>query len=338
MERFRQRYGIALTKKKVQEIILVLMAWEVVFAFSYLGYIELPVVSTTTLHILVIVAAMMLGAEGSVPVVCVFAATSMWIGSYTPAQLDRLFSPFVSGMPLGPLMLAFARVLFAAGAGWLFDLYFRKPRKYVYLGIAAVAAASTFLHGLCIFGALYCFFPMLRQMILENLFSYPMFRDWLSYALAMISCCGVHAVLSRESVKTHLSELCDCPRPVQERGNRKLLFYSETVAAAAGVLCFLFLRKVIFKELRLQGVIGSEELYRNITAFLLQAMAALMALFCIVSILLQWIYEYYTAQRLQLDKKLMEQRMKSSVDAADWRTMSIWSSTRLPFRQILPCS
>lgn len=315
MERFRQRYGIALTKKKVQEIILVLMAWEAVFAFSYLGYIELPAISTTTLHILVIVAAMILGAEGSVPVVCVFAATSMWIGSYTPAQLDRLFSPFVSGMPLGSMMLAFARVLFAAGAGWLFDLYFRKPRKYVYLGIAAVAAASTFLHGLCIFAALYCFFPMLRQMILENLFSYPMFRDWLSYALAMISCCGVHAILSRESVKAHLSELCSCPRPVQKRGNRKLLFYSETVAVTAGVLCFLFLRKVIFKELRLQGVIGSEELYRNITAFLLQAMAALMALFCIVSILLQWIYEYYTAQRLLLDKKLMEQRMKSSVDA-----------------------
>ena len=71
MERFRQRYGIALTKKKLQEIILMLMAWEAVFAFSYLGYIELPAISTTTLHILVIVAAMMLGAQGSVPVVCV---------------------------------------------------------------------------------------------------------------------------------------------------------------------------------------------------------------------------------------------------------------------------
>ena len=34
MERFRQRYGIALTKKKLQEIILMLMAWEAVFAFS----------------------------------------------------------------------------------------------------------------------------------------------------------------------------------------------------------------------------------------------------------------------------------------------------------------
>ena len=62
MKRFRQRYGIALTKKKLQEIILMLMALEAVFAFSYLGYIELPAISTTTLHILVIVAAMMLGA------------------------------------------------------------------------------------------------------------------------------------------------------------------------------------------------------------------------------------------------------------------------------------
>ena len=118
MERFRQRYGIALTKKKLQEIILMLMAWEAVFAFSYLGYIELPAISTTTLHILVIVAAMMLGAQGSVPVVCVFVVTSMWIGTYSLSQLDRVFSPFASGMPLGSIMLVFARVLFAAGAGW----------------------------------------------------------------------------------------------------------------------------------------------------------------------------------------------------------------------------
>ena len=104
MERFRQRYGIALTKKKLQEIILMLMAWEAVFAFSYLGYIELPTISTTTLHILVIVAAMMLGAQGSVPVVCVFVVTSMWIGTYSQSQLDRIFSPFASGMPLGSIM------------------------------------------------------------------------------------------------------------------------------------------------------------------------------------------------------------------------------------------
>ena len=315
MERFRQRYGIALTKKKLQEIILMLMAWEAVFAFSYLGYIELPVVSTTTLHILVIVAAMMLGAEGSVPVVCVFAATSMWVGSYSLSPLDRMFSPFASGMPLGSVMLAAARVLFAAGAGWLFDLYFRKPHRYVYLGIGVIGAACTLLHGLCIFAALCGCFPMLRQTILENLFSYPVFQDWLSYVLAAVACCGVHWVLSRQSVKNRLSELCDCPPAMQESGNRKWLAYSESVAVVVGILCILFLRKAIFKELYLQGIHVSESLHHNITAFLLQALVALLALFCVVSILLQWIYDYYTAQRIRMDKKLMEQRMKSSVDA-----------------------
>ena len=314
MERFRQRYGIALTKKKLQEIILMLMAWEAVFAFSYLGYIELPVVSTTTLHILVIVAAMMLGAEGSVPVVCVFAATSMWVGSYSLSPLDRMFSPFVSGMPFGSVMLAAARVLFAAGAGWLFDLYFRKPHRYVYLGIGVIGAACTLLHGLCIFAALCGCFPMLRQTLLENLFFYPVFRDWLSYVLAAVACCGVHWVLSRQSVKSRLSELCDCPLAMQESGNRKWLAYSESVAVAVGILCILFLRKAIFKELYLQGIDASESLRRNISVFLLQALVALLALFGVVSILLQWIYEYYTAQQLRMEKKLMEQRMKSSVD------------------------
>ena len=77
-----------------------------------------------------------------------------------------MFSPFVSGMPFGSVMLAAARVLFAVGAGWLFDLSFRKPPRHVYLGIGVIPAASTFLHGLCVFAALYCGFPMLRQMIL----------------------------------------------------------------------------------------------------------------------------------------------------------------------------
>ena len=102
MKRFRQRYGIALTKKKLQEIILMLMVLEAVFAFSYLGYIELPAISTTTLHILVIVAAMMLGAQGSVPVVCVFAVTSM---------LDRHLQP----VPARPDIFSFCQ----RNAPWL---------------------------------------------------------------------------------------------------------------------------------------------------------------------------------------------------------------------------
>lgn len=89
---------------------------------------------------------------------------------------------------------------------------------------------------------------------------------------------------------------------MEESGNRKRLIYSETVAVVVGILCILFLRKAIFKELYLQGIDVSESLRRNISVFLLQALVALLALFGVVSILLQWIYEYYTAQQLRMEK------------------------------------
>ena len=133
--------------------------------------------------------------------------------------------------------------------------------------------------------------------------SYPIFRDWLSYVLAIIACCGIHWVLTRKSVKNRLSQLCDCPPAMQESGNRKQLIYSETVAVVVGILCILFLRKAIFKELYLQGIDVSENLHQNITAFLLQTLVALLALFSVVSVLIQWIYEYYTAQRIRMNQK-----------------------------------
>lgn len=113
MKRFEKIYGVTLTKSKQREIILILMALEAIFAFSYLGYVELDVVSTSTLHILVIVGAMTLGISASVPIALVFALSSMWIGTYSTAPLDQLFSPFVSGVPFASIMFGLSRILFA---------------------------------------------------------------------------------------------------------------------------------------------------------------------------------------------------------------------------------
>ena len=61
------------------------------------------------MHVLVIVAAMILGARGSIP----FVGSSMWIGTCATVDLDKLFSPIVSGMPLSSLSLAVARIILA---------------------------------------------------------------------------------------------------------------------------------------------------------------------------------------------------------------------------------
>ena len=73
MTRFEQLYGIPLAKRRRMEILIALMALEIIFAFSYLGFIIIPPISITTMHLLVMIAAMILGTRESVAVSLVFA-------------------------------------------------------------------------------------------------------------------------------------------------------------------------------------------------------------------------------------------------------------------------
>ena len=94
MTRFEQFYGIPLAKRRRMEILIALMALEIIFAFSYLGFIIIPPISITTMHLLVMIAAMILGTRESVAVSLVFALTSMWQAGVSGVQYsDLIFSP-----------------------------------------------------------------------------------------------------------------------------------------------------------------------------------------------------------------------------------------------------
>ena len=148
MTRFEQLYGIALTKRRRTELMIALMALEVVFAFSYLGFIILPPISITTMHLLALFAAMVLGTKESVAVAMIFALTSMWQATVSGVQYsDVIFSPSRSGMPMASLLLNAARPLAGFVSGVLFDACFAQKRKHVYGCIALTVVASTWVYG-----------------------------------------------------------------------------------------------------------------------------------------------------------------------------------------------
>lgn len=314
MNRFQTLYGVALTKKKKREIVLVLMALEAIFAFSYLGYIDFSMISSTTLHILVIVAAMIFGIEGSVPVMCVFALTSIWLASFATATLDLLYSPIVSGVPIRSLMFAVARILFAIVASLIFGIYFRKPRKHIYIGIALLAVLNTFLYGAIMFVPYALFFPTIFHELILNWSALPVFRDWLSYVLAAAACCFVHYFLSKQKVKNYLSYLCENCEVEESKDYKRVFRYAKFGALIIGILCIMYLRKRILVELTSQGVTVTGTLDLNIANFLVQLLCALVCLFEIVSVIVRWINEYYTMQQVKMDEKLNEQSVKISID------------------------
>ncbi len=314
MNRFQTLYGVALTKKKKREIVLVLMALEAIFAFSYLGYIDFSMISSTTLHILVIVAAMIFGIEGSVPVMCVFALTSIWLASFATATLDLLYSPIVSGVPIRSLMFVVARILFAIVAGLILGIYFRKPRKHIYIGIALLAMLNTFLYGAIMFVPYALFFPTIFHELILNWSALPVFRDWLSYVLAAAACCFVHYFLSKQKVKNYLSYLCENCEVEESKDYKRVFRYAKFGALIIGILCVMYLRKRILVELMSQGVAVTGILDLNIANFLVQLLCALVCLFEIVSVIVRWINEYYTMQQVKMDEKLNEQSVKISID------------------------
>lgn len=314
MNRFQTLYGVALTKKKKREIVLVLMALEAIFAFSYLGYIDFSMISSTTLHILVIVAAMIFGIEGSVPVMCVFALTSIWLASFATATLDVLYSPIVSGVPIRSLMFVVARILFAIVASLIFGIYFRKPRKHIYIGIALLAMLNTFLYGIIMFVPYALFFPTIFHELILNWSALPVFRDWLSYVLAAAACCFVHYFLSKQKVRDYLSYLCENCEVEESKDYKRVFRYAKFGALIIGILCIMYLRKRILVELMSQGVAVTGTLDLNIANFLVQLLCALVCLFEIVSVIVRWINEYYTMQQVKMDEKLNEQSVKISID------------------------
>lgn len=140
-------------------ILALLVALLLVMGMSGIGFIPLPVIKATTMHIPVILGAILLGPGAGAVLGCVFGLCSVWANTTTPGLLSFAFSPFMSTTGLIGAVKAVwiavgCRTLFGAAAGWLWKLV--KKWKLPDLAALPVAAAvSTVLHTVLVMGSIY---------------------------------------------------------------------------------------------------------------------------------------------------------------------------------------
>ncbi len=136
-----------------------LVALLLVMGMSGLGFIPLPVIKATTMHIPVILGAILLGPGAGAILGCVFGLCSVWANTTAPGLLSFAFSPFMSTTGLVGAVKAVwiavgCRTLFGAAAGWLWKLM--KKWKLPDLGALPVTAIiSTLLHTALVMGSIY---------------------------------------------------------------------------------------------------------------------------------------------------------------------------------------
>lgn len=130
-----------------------------VMGMTGIGFIPLPVIKATTMHIPVILGAILLGPNAGAVLGAVFGLCSIWSNTVTPGLLSFAFSPFLSnegmvGVCKSMWIALGCRVLFGYAAGWLWKL-FKKFFKQDYLALPISAAVSTLLHTFLVMGSIY---------------------------------------------------------------------------------------------------------------------------------------------------------------------------------------
>lgn len=142
--------------------ISLLVACELILAFSGIGYFMPLGGSAVMLYIPVIAAAYFYGCGTGAFLGAVFGFTSIVKSSMsveTVGFFNTLFSPFLSGNVAGSLCVALgARILFGFTAGVLFSIA-KKINANEYIKVAIVSSASHILHTVFVFTFMGYFFP-----------------------------------------------------------------------------------------------------------------------------------------------------------------------------------
>lgn len=130
-----------------------------VMGMTGIGFIPLPVIKATTMHIPVILGAVLLGPGAGAVLGGLFGCCSIWANTTTPGLLAFAFSPFMStdGIPgaLKSLWIALGcRILFGLIAGWLW-IMLKKLFRRDYVALPVTAALSTVLHTVLVMGSIY---------------------------------------------------------------------------------------------------------------------------------------------------------------------------------------
>lgn len=134
----------------------------IVLANTPLGMIQLPIIKATTVHIPVIIGAILLGPSAGAILGAVFGICSLISNTMAPTLLSFAFSPFMStsGIPgaLKALWISVGcRVLIGVAAGWLW-IALEKLKVNQLAALPIVGFAGSMINTVTVMGSIYFLF------------------------------------------------------------------------------------------------------------------------------------------------------------------------------------
>ncbi len=131
----------------------------ILLANTPLGMIQLPVIKATTVHIPVIIGAILFGPMAGAILGCVFGICSMISNTVTPSLLSFAFSPFMSTTGIvGALKAVWisvgCRMLIGIVSGWLW-IFLRKVKMNRHIALAVTGFIGSMTNTVTVMGSIF---------------------------------------------------------------------------------------------------------------------------------------------------------------------------------------
>ena len=134
----------------------------IVLANTPLGMIQLPIIKATTVHIPVIIGAILLGPSAGAILGFVFGVCSLISNTMAPTLLSFAFSPFMSTTGIPGVCKALwisigCRILIGIAAGWLWILL-HKINVNKLIALPVVGFVGSMVNTVTVMGSIYLLF------------------------------------------------------------------------------------------------------------------------------------------------------------------------------------
>ena len=138
----------------------------IILANTPLGMIQLPIVKATTVHIPVIIGAILLGPFAGGILGAVFGICSLISNTTAPTLLSFAFSPFLSTTGLLGAVKAIwisvgCRILIGISSGWLWILFKKlrmKRKTYQIIALTITGFVGSMVNTVTVMGSIYLLF------------------------------------------------------------------------------------------------------------------------------------------------------------------------------------
>lgn len=142
--------------------VALMMAVVILLANTPLGMIQLPIIKATTVHIPVIIGAIVLGPKAGAILGATFGVCSLISNTYAPTLLSFAFSPFMSttglvGAAKAVWISVGCRIFIGVVAGWLWT-GLKKLKCPSILGYAICGFAGSMTNTIMVMGSIYLLF------------------------------------------------------------------------------------------------------------------------------------------------------------------------------------